>query len=60
MLTAARLVADAALRRTESRGSHFRTDFPETDRAWQRRTFLRLGDTRQYAADATAEHAAAV
>jgi len=29
--TVARLVADAAMTRTESRGTHFRRDFPETD-----------------------------
>ena len=44
MLTAAKLIAAAALRRTESRGSHYRSDFPAPDPAWQRRTFLRLSD----------------
>jgi L-aspartate oxidase len=60
MLTAARLVADAALRRTESRGSHYRSDFPDMDPAWQHRTFLRLADTRPHAADIAAERAAAI
>jgi L-aspartate oxidase len=59
MLTAARLIASAALRRTESRGSHYRADFPDADPKWQHRTFLRLADTRQPAANA-AERAAAV
>jgi L-aspartate oxidase len=58
MLTAARLIADAALRRTESRGSHFRSDFPDVDPAWQHRTFLRLADTRRQAADDAVQVAA--
>jgi succinate dehydrogenase/fumarate reductase flavoprotein subunit len=34
MTTAARLIARSALERTESRGSHFRRDFPESDPRW--------------------------
>jgi L-aspartate oxidase len=38
MLTIARVIVRAALQRQESRGVHFRTDFPQTDNpAWQRR-----------------------
>ncbi len=33
----ARLVAESALAREESRGAHTRTDFPHTSRAWERR-----------------------
>ncbi len=36
MLQVARLVALGALRRHESRGVHFRTDFPEPDPSWAR------------------------
>ena len=35
--TVGRMVAAAALSREESRGSHFRTDFPQTDATWRRR-----------------------
>lgn len=45
-LVAARLVTAAALARTESRGGHYRADFPETDPAQARRTFLTLGQAR--------------
>jgi succinate dehydrogenase/fumarate reductase flavoprotein subunit len=31
LLTVARLMIDAALRREESRGTHFRSDFPTRD-----------------------------
>ncbi|HEX6866984.1 MAG TPA: FAD-binding protein, partial [Caulobacteraceae bacterium] len=40
-LVAARLVAQCALERCESRGAHFRADYPETD-AEARRTFTTL------------------
>ncbi|MFC8924092.1 L-aspartate oxidase [Cellulosimicrobium sp. NPDC057127] len=34
----------AATLRTESRGGHFRTDFPSTDLAWERRVLVSLDD----------------
>jgi L-aspartate oxidase len=38
ILTVARLIARAALRREESRGGHFRADFPKRDDIhWKRR-----------------------
>ncbi len=43
-LTAARMIAAAALARTESRGGHYRVDFPAADPAWRHRTFMTLAE----------------
>ncbi len=40
LLGVARLLTAAALARRESRGGHFRADFPTPDPSWQRRLFL--------------------
>ncbi len=40
LVTAARLVAAAALARPESRGGHYRADHPAPDPRWRQRTFV--------------------
>jgi fumarate reductase flavoprotein subunit len=42
MATVGRLIARSALERTESRGSHFRRDFPAHDPAWLASVLVRL------------------
>ncbi|MDA0352511.1 MAG: L-aspartate oxidase [Chloroflexi bacterium] len=44
ILTCGRLAASAALAREESRGAHYRTDFPETRDEWRRHLFFRQAD----------------
>jgi L-aspartate oxidase len=41
MVTNARLVTEAALQREESRGAHYRTDFPSPLSDWQRHTVFK-------------------
>jgi len=43
LLLCARLVAEAAYLRQESRGAHFRTDFPQPSEAWRRHIIFRHG-----------------
>jgi L-aspartate oxidase len=42
LLTVGRLLAAAALVRRESRGGHYRTDYPQPDSAWQRHLHLTM------------------
>jgi len=44
LVETARLIARAALLREESRGGHYRTDFPRSRRSWQHRHVLWRGD----------------
>lgn len=44
LLLSADATVQSALRRTESRGAHQRTDFPETDPAWLRNILCRYDD----------------
>jgi L-aspartate oxidase len=50
-LTCARLASEAALRREESRGAHYRTDFPESDEAWRRHLVFRQTQVEELAGD---------
>jgi len=59
MTAAAKLVTAAALARHESRGGHWRTDYPQTEKAGVR-TFMTLADAERIAAGTeTSRHHAA-
>ena len=53
MAATAKLIAVGALMRRESRGGHFRTDFPESVEALRRRTYLTLDEANRFAANLT-------
>ncbi|MGH6762818.1 MAG: L-aspartate oxidase [Phyllobacterium sp.] len=57
VLATAKLIAVSALAREESRGGHFRTDFPESRKEWHRRTFIMLEDAERLIADRKMEAA---
>ena len=58
MTASAKLVAAAALRRRESRGGHFRSDYPQTDEN-PARTFLTLAEAEKIAAEAASAESSA-
>ncbi len=44
MVLNARLMTEAALLREESRGAHFRTDFPQSSSAWQKHSIFKVAN----------------
>jgi L-aspartate oxidase len=43
LLQVSNLIVQSALFRTESRGGHFRSDFPETELAWEKHSLIQSG-----------------
>ncbi len=44
MLAAAHMIAAGSLARIESRGGHYRSDYPHSDPAWRHRTYMTLSE----------------
>jgi succinate dehydrogenase / fumarate reductase flavoprotein subunit len=44
MLTVAETILRGALKRTESRGAHYRTDYPDTDTDWRCNIYYEMAD----------------
>jgi L-aspartate oxidase len=51
VLTTAKLMTVAAIQREESRGGHFRDDFPEVEPQWRHRTFITLKEADEFASE---------
>ena len=45
------MMAVGAFLREESRGGHFRSDFPEQAETWKHRTYMTLAEADAYAAN---------
>ena len=52
MALVARMIAVSALRRTESRGGHCRSDYAQPVRSWQKRSFVTLKEVEALTVDA--------
>jgi L-aspartate oxidase len=48
MALIARLIAASALQRTESRGGHCRSDYPQSAKNWEKRSFTTLSDVNAF------------
>lgn len=51
MMTTGKIIAAAALKREESRGGHFRTDFPDENPALAKRSYITLKDVNASVAE---------
>ena len=54
VLATAKLMAAMALKREESRGGHYRDDFPQEREQWKHRTFTTLAEADKVAREAAA------
>jgi L-aspartate oxidase len=51
IVTTAKMIAVGAYLREESRGGHFRSDFPEQRKEWKRRTYMTLAEADEVVAE---------